>query len=178
LSGTFNLWIYPQSNLKLIPTGYTASITNNILTISSITNLPNYTYYYLNGNVFYIELISNGYNIDSIDISTTDLYFLAEENFIKVEQQYVSIIDNNSIEFICPDIDASNNNYYKDNARINSYYNLDFKNKDDDTYKNELDIIGVFAQNNNKFLENTMVMLIQFIFQKMILVIVYILQNY
>jgi hypothetical protein len=152
ISGTFNLWVYPQSNLKLIPTGYTASITNNILTISSITNLPNYTYYYLNGNVFYIELISNGYNIDSIDISTTDLYFLAEENFIKVEQQYVSIIDNNSIEFICPDIDASNNNYYKDNARINSYYNLDFKNKDDDTYKNELDIIGVFAQNNNKFL--------------------------
>ena len=150
ISGNYNLWIYPQNNLKLIPTGYTGSITNKILNLSSIANLPNYTYYYLNGTIFFINLISNDYSVDLNNIPSTDLYFLADDNFIKVEEQYISIIDNNSIEFICPDIDTSSN-YYEKDVRINSYYYFDFKNKDDDVFKNELDIIGAFkdASNNN-----------------------------
>jgi len=148
LSGNFNLWVYPQSNLKLIKTTYTASVSNNLLVFSSIVDLPNYTYYYLNGSIFYIDIITEYYyNVTSIDISSTDLYFLAQENFIQTEQQYISIIDSSSTEFICPDIDISGNNYFKNDARINSYYNFNFKNKDDDIYKNELDILGVFKDN-------------------------------
>ena len=151
ISGNFNLWIYPNSNLKLVNTNKTAYISNNTLYISSIDNLPNFTFYYVDGIIIYIDTIQTNFDINysTSDISSNILYFLDDENFIKRDQQYISIIDSSSIEFICPDMDASsNNNYFKNETGINSYYYFDFKNKNDDIYRNEIDIIGVFEDNS------------------------------
>ena len=50
-------------------------------------------------------------------------------------------------------MDASGNDFYKDNSRIVSYYSFDFKNKDETIYENEIDILGTFAdENNNVFI--------------------------
>ena len=102
ISGNFNLWIYPNSNLKLVNTNKTAYISNNTLYISSIDNLPNFTFYYLDGTIIYIDTVQTNFNINysTSDISSNTLYFLDDENFMKRDQQYISIIDSNSIEFI------------------------------------------------------------------------------
>ena len=155
-AGNFNLWIYPQNNLKLVNTEIQAYISNGEMLFSSTTNLPNQTYYYLNGYVYYIDIISNPvlltnyYNQDS---SSNNLYILSEDNFDKREQQYISIIDSSSTEFICPDIDMSNNNIFNGLAGIKSYFSFDIKNKGDNIFKNEVDIIGVFEDGSqNRFM--------------------------
>ena len=98
--GNFNLWIMPKSNLKLVDLQVNAYLSNGLLHFTSIINLPNYTYYYLNGYVYYIEIVTNPYRVTNYfitDISLNKLYFLAENNFDKVESQYISIFDTNSV---------------------------------------------------------------------------------
>jgi len=116
LIGNFNLWIYPNEYLKLIDTGTTASISNKIITFSSTTNLPNYSYYSVNGFIYYIEIISSSYTLTDLIIPNTSsrkLYLLAETNFKKRHNQYAS-------EKYYSPIIMSNNNLNKLEYNFNS----------------------------------------------------------
>ena len=154
ISGNYNLWVYPNKNLKLVKTNITVTVNNGIITFSSINNLSNYTYYYINGYVYYIEILANNYQINNFlseNISNVPLYILHDDNFREREQQYISIIDNSSVERIIPYKDLSSNNIYFNNARIysNYYYNSEYLVSD-----NEFDIIMAFSYDgSNNFMK-------------------------
>lgn len=157
ISGNYKLWIYSDNNLKLIDTDKTVDISNNRIYFSSITDLPNYTFYYVNGFIYYVDIIENGYlikNILSEDISGGKLYYLDDNNFNMREEQYISIIDISSTEKLVPSIDLSANNLYSKDSSIYSFYSFDFKNKNKEIYDNELDILVAFTDpSDNKFMK-------------------------
>ena len=149
----FNVSVYSESNLKLFDTGKTVDISNGIITFDSTDKLPNYSYYYVSGYVYYIEKLVDGYdltkNILYIDKLSTKLYLLHEDNFSIREQQYYTILDTSSTELLVPDIDTSSNNILIDYARINSSYYFNYKNSEGPISNNELDVIACF-QNDSR----------------------------
>ena len=157
ISGNFNLWIYPNNKLKLIDTNITVDISsNNIITFSSLTNLTNYSYYYVEGDVHYIEIVSQNYLLDSFIINpyqNKKLYLLDDSNFKERDQQYISIINSNSSEQLLPKLDLTPNTTFDNNAKIYSYYNYD-NNISEKVLSNELDLlIGFTDQSNNCFMK-------------------------
>jgi len=153
ISGNYNLWIYPNKNLKLVNTNVTADISSNgIMTISDSTNLFNYSYYYLDGDVHYLEKVSDYYQLNSFIINhknTNNLYLVDDSNFLARDQQYISIIDNTSSTAILPNLDLTPNTSFENYAKVRSNYYYD-SNEYKNVLSNQLDILTSFVDNNNK----------------------------
>jgi hypothetical protein len=154
ISGNFNLSIYPNKFLKLVDVSANADISNSILYLSHI-ELPNYSYYYIGGNVYYIDQISSSYQLSDnliTDVSMSKVYLLDDSNFRNRHSQYITIIDTSSYEKILPSIDISGNQSYLENCKLVSNYDIDFKNKEGNSFKNELDIFVNFSIYGNNFI--------------------------
>lgn len=156
--GNYNLWMYPNENLKLININVTADVSSNgIMTISDITKLSNYSYYYLDGDVHYLEKISQNYQLNSFIINpknTNNLYLVDDSNFSQRDQQYISIIDNTSSVAILPNIDLNPNITFDDYTKVYSNYYYD-SNEYKNILPNQLDFLLPFSDlnGNNSFLK-------------------------
>jgi len=157
-NGNFNLWFYPNSNLKLVDTFKTVDITvnNTMVFRPNINNLPNYTYYYVNGYVYYIDKLTNNFQLNDFIIKQctgSKLYIVDDNNFNERDQLYLSIVDNISTEKLLPRTDLSGNESYSDVANINSFFYYDYERNDEIISNNELDILITFQDtNSNKFM--------------------------
>ena len=154
ISGNYDLSLYPNKFLKLIDTSANADISNGFLYLSN-TQLPNYSYYYIDNYVYYIEVLSYPYTLTDYlikQVSNKKVYLLDDSNFRKRHSQYISIIDNISSEKILPSIDISGIQVYSDSCKLISKYGYDYKNKQGIPVDNELDLYLNFSINNNKFI--------------------------
>ena len=155
----YDLSLYPNKFLKLIDTGVSANISGTdisgfVLYLSN-TQLPNYSYYYIDNYVHYIEVLSYPYTLNDYlikPVTKKKVYLLDDSNFRKRHSQYISIIDNISSEKILPSTDISGIQIYGDSCKLISNYGYDYKNKKDIHVDNELDLYLNFSINNNKFI--------------------------
>ena len=107
ISGNYNLYLYPNKFLKLIDLSLNdislnVNISNRILTGLN-SNLPKYSYYYINNYVYFIKDISSSYILDDYlveDIQNTKVYLLDDSHFKMCPSQYISIINTSSTEEI------------------------------------------------------------------------------
>ena len=150
----FNVSVYSESNLKLVDRGITVDISENLIYFSSTDYLPNYSYYSIDGYVYFIEIIANGYDLSLKNILCNDtreanLYLLHEDNFIIREHQYISILDSSSSEILVPNIDTSGNNDLINYAQIDSTYYFNYMNSEGSITNNELDVIATFTDDSS-----------------------------
>ena len=152
VSGNFNLWVYPNSKLKLIDLGALASVTyDGYLQIYSWQKLIKNSYYYIAGDIHFVGQPTENYRLTSLMINTkglNTLYLIDDSNFRPRDQQYISIIDNTSSEAILPNIDLTPNNTFEGYAKVDSYYYYD-SNQYKNILPNELDILLSFKDSNN-----------------------------
>ena len=156
ISGNLHLSLYPNKFLKLIDVNATATISNKKLYLSH-TQLPNYSYYYIDNYVYYIKEISSICDLTDALINNTisekKVYLLDDSNFKKKHSQYISIIDSISSETILPSIDINETNIYGDFCKLASpNYGYDYKNKKGINIDNELDLYVNFSINNKTFI--------------------------
>ena len=159
ISGNYNLYLYPNKFLKLIDLSLNdislnVNISNRILTGLN-SNLPKYSYYYINNYVYFIKDISSSYILDDYlveDIQNTKVYLLDDSHFKMCPSQYISIISNSLTETILPSRTYVFTDTIIDDglSKIVSKYLYDFK--DDLKLETELDLYVNFFSNQYNFI--------------------------
>ena len=154
VNGNFNLWMYPNSRLKIVNTFKTVNITanNTMVFFPNTDNLTNYTYYYVNGYVYYIDKLTNNFQLNDLIINRETgarLFIIDDNNFNERDQLYLSIVGQTSTEKLVPRTDLSGNRSYSEEASIKSDYYYDYRRTNETISDNELDILITFQDSNS-----------------------------
>jgi hypothetical protein len=159
----FNLWYYPDSNLKLVDTDKFCDISNGYINFNPDSfSLKNYSYYYIDGDVHYIETVTDVYKLNSFIINNKNnkkVYLVDERNFFERDQQYITTIDNSSSERILPYGDLSGNKNFLEDSSILSYYNYNYRKQDEIILDKDFDILVTLKENEST---NTVMMPMSF----------------
>ena len=161
ISGNYNLYLYPNTFLKLVEIynvtvgldtlllyNYVdGTISNGRLNLTNSHIIPNYSYISINNYVYFIKDVSSNYPLDdylveNIDIPTR-VYLLDNSHFKNCPSQYISIINTSSTETILPStlLDDSL-------TKLVPSYSYDFKNKQE----SELDLHVTFYSTPYNFI--------------------------